>query len=133
MLPCRKLHLTFLEYKYFILNFFQATKAGYQTILAAPWYLNDIRYGSEWTRFYRVEPMAFGGNSEQKKLLIGGEVRLSVWEFLASFLGEALRSLNYTLIPKCFQRITNETIQLCKFPGTYWFIISVQAICDTQS
>lgn len=37
------------------------TKAGFTAILAAPWYLDYISYGQDWTKYYRVEPLNFPG------------------------------------------------------------------------
>ena len=53
--------------------YFQITSAGYQAILSAPWYMNYIKYGSDWAEFYQVEPMTFTADENQKKLLLGGE------------------------------------------------------------
>ena len=60
--------LDFLE-KY-IVKFF----SGHQAILSAPWYLNYIKYGSDWVKFYKVDPSSFGGNATQQEYLLGGEV-----------------------------------------------------------
>lgn len=54
------------------------TKAGYQVILSAPWYLNYTPnpYGpmaGGWEPYYIVEPTNFSGTPEQKALVIGGE------------------------------------------------------------
>jgi hexosaminidase len=52
----------------------QVTKAGHKAILSAPWYLNYINYGSDWVKYYNINPTQFGGNETQKELVIGGEV-----------------------------------------------------------
>ncbi|XP_056602811.1 beta-hexosaminidase subunit beta isoform X2 [Triplophysa dalaica] len=52
------------------------TRAGFTTILSAPWYLDWISYGQDWQRYYKVEPLSFPGTDEQKKLVIGGEACL---------------------------------------------------------
>ncbi|CAL4094455.1 unnamed protein product, partial [Meganyctiphanes norvegica] len=50
-----------------------ATKAGHRVIVSAPWYLNYIKYGVDWHKYYEFEPTNFYGNSYQKSLIIGGE------------------------------------------------------------
>eukprot|EP00093_Oithona_nana_P011332 11332.XXX_523152_525192_1 [CDS] Oithona nana genome sequencing. len=69
------------------------TAAGHQAILSAPWYLNYIKYGSDWVKFYKVDPSSFGGNSTQQEFLLGGEVCL--W-------GEFVNSIN--AIPRLWPR-----------------------------
>lgn len=41
----------------------QITKAGFRALLSAPWYLNRITYGPDWKDMYKVEPLAFQGES----------------------------------------------------------------------
>ena len=36
--------------------------------------MNYIKYGSDWVKFYNIDPLDFGGNSTQKEYLLGGEV-----------------------------------------------------------
>ena len=50
------------------------TGDGYRAILSAPWYLNYIDYGSDWTQYYKVDPTDFGGKDDNFKLVVGGEV-----------------------------------------------------------
>ncbi|XP_024419262.1 beta-hexosaminidase subunit beta [Desmodus rotundus] len=52
------------------------TEAGFPAILSAPWYLDYISYGQDWIKYYRVEPLDFGGSQEQKQLVLGGEACL---------------------------------------------------------
>lgn len=37
------------------------TRAGFTTILSAPWYLDYISYGQDWQHYYKVEPLSFPG------------------------------------------------------------------------
>jgi hypothetical protein len=38
--------------------------------------LNYIKYGSDWVKFYNIDPLDFEGNENDKKLVLGGEVRV---------------------------------------------------------
>ena len=55
---------------------FQVTDRGLRAILSSPWYLNYISYGSDWVKYYQVDPQGFGGTEKQKRLVMGGEVRV---------------------------------------------------------
>ena len=57
------------------------TGEGFRAILSAPWYLNTINYGSDWTPYYKVDPLDFGGTEEDAKLVLGGEVTMIVANF----------------------------------------------------
>lgn len=63
----------------------KATKAGYHTVLSAPFYLNYISYGEDWNKYYAVEPTDFecdGGKCD--KSLVNG-VEQCMWsEFIDS-------------------------------------------------
>lgn len=52
------------------------TKAGFNAILSAPWYLNYIEYGVDWTDRYMVEPLNFTGTADQKNRVIGGSAAM---------------------------------------------------------
>lgn len=34
-------------------------RQGYKAILSAPWYLNYISYGRDWTKYYEQDPTMF--------------------------------------------------------------------------
>lgn len=71
----------------------QITSTGLRALLSAPWYLNYINYGSDWTNYYNIEPLSFTGSEAQKKLFMGGEA--CIW-------GEFVSSVN--LIPRLWPR-----------------------------
>ena len=49
------------------------TKAGFHSVLSAPFYLNYISYGEDWPKYYQVEPSNFtGGEAADAKGLVGG-------------------------------------------------------------
>jgi len=52
---------------------FNVTAKNLTAILAAPWYLNIITYGADWSSYYTVEPLSFNGTEHQDSLVIGGE------------------------------------------------------------
>ena len=45
-----------------------------RVLLSAPWYLNYISYGTDWHKYYKIDPQNFGGNDKQRNLVLGGEV-----------------------------------------------------------
>ena len=76
ILIIRKKNLHNFCYVQNIFFFFQITANNHLAILSAPWYLNYIKYGSDWVKFYNIDPLDFGGNENNKKLVLGGEVRV---------------------------------------------------------
>uniref|UniRef100_K7G3Y5 Beta-hexosaminidase n=1 Tax=Pelodiscus sinensis TaxID=13735 RepID=K7G3Y5_PELSI len=102
------------------------TRAGFTTILAAPWYLDYISYGQDWKKYYNVQPLNFSGSEKQKKLVIGGEACL--WgEFVdatnltprlwprASAVGERLwSSENVTNIGDAYNRLVKHRCRMVR-------------------
>ena len=39
----------------------KVTSLGYKVLLAAPWYLDYIAYGAQWTKYYQPDPHDFNG------------------------------------------------------------------------
>ena len=57
----------------------KATKAGFHTVLSAPFYLNIISYGADWPKYYQVEPANFtGGEKAEASGLLTG-VKACLW------------------------------------------------------
>jgi hexosaminidase len=50
----------------------KVTTAGFRAVLSAPWYLNYIHYGPDWTTYYESDPHGFNGTERQKELILGG-------------------------------------------------------------
>jgi hexosaminidase len=48
-------------------------KAGFRSVLSAPFYLNYISYGADWPNYYSVDPANFTGGAEaESKGLVHG-------------------------------------------------------------
>jgi len=71
----------------------KVTGKGLHAILSSPWYLNYISYGTDWKKYYLVEPLDFDGGEREKNLVIGGE---------ACMWGEWVNSVN--LLPRLWPR-----------------------------
>lgn len=69
------------------------TTAGQPALLSAPYYLNYIKYGSDWVEMYEEDPHDFPGTEEDKQLVLGGET--CIW-------AEFVNSIN--LIPRAWPR-----------------------------
>ena len=55
------------------------TKAGFHSVLSAPFYLNYISYGEDWPKYYSVEPSNFtGGEKAEEEGLLGG-LEVCMW------------------------------------------------------
>ncbi|XP_067929087.1 beta-hexosaminidase subunit beta-like isoform X7 [Watersipora subatra] len=70
---------------------------GYKAVLSAPWYLNYISYGKDWTKYYEQDPHSFLtyslGADTYKDYVLGGQV--CVW---AEYIDET--NLEATLWPR---------------------------------
>ncbi|CAI8007265.1 Beta-hexosaminidase subunit beta [Geodia barretti] len=50
----------------------RVTASGLHAILSTCWYLNDISYGADWTKYYQCDPQNFNGTKEEQELVVGG-------------------------------------------------------------
>jgi len=71
----------------------KVTSKGLHAILSSPWYLNYISYGTDWTKYYMVDPLDFDGGEREMSLVLGGE---------ACMWGEWVNSVN--LLPRLWPR-----------------------------
>ncbi|XP_014208071.1 beta-hexosaminidase subunit beta-like [Copidosoma floridanum] len=55
---------------------FDVTDAGYPALLSTCWYLDHVAGGGDWLKYYRCEPLAFGGSEKQRNLVMGGEAAM---------------------------------------------------------
>ena len=53
----------------------KVTERGLRVLLSAPWYLNHISYGTDWIKYYEVDPLNFNpaNSSKATDLVMGGE------------------------------------------------------------
>ncbi|XP_022179120.1 beta-hexosaminidase subunit beta-like isoform X2 [Myzus persicae] len=55
-------------YNYSIVS--EIMKSGHPVLFSSCWYMNYIKYGTDWPNFYRCDPTAVAGNN---RLFLGGE------------------------------------------------------------
>ena len=46
---------------------------NHSAILSACWYLDDIKGGGDWLKYYLCDPWSFDGTPQMKKRVLGGE------------------------------------------------------------
>ncbi|KAI6649480.1 Beta-hexosaminidase subunit alpha-like [Oopsacas minuta] len=56
------------------------TAAGYHTLLSSCWYLDLISIKPDYYRYFRCNPLDFGGTTAQQSLVMGGEA--AIWSEL---------------------------------------------------
>lgn len=49
---------------------FQVMKSGHPVLFSSCWYINYIKYGTDWPNFYRCDPTSEAGDN---RLFLGGE------------------------------------------------------------
>jgi hexosaminidase len=57
----------------------KVTKAGFHTVLSAPYYLNLISYGADWKKYYQIEPADFEGGSDAEKTGLMSGIEVCMW------------------------------------------------------
>lgn len=49
------------------------TMKGLPALLSSCWYLDHLKTGGDWIKFYDCDPQEFPGSEQQKQLVLGGE------------------------------------------------------------
>jgi len=60
-------------------NMADVTKAGFHSVLSAPYYLNYISYGADWKKYYQIEPTDFEGGAEAEKTHLMSGIEVCMW------------------------------------------------------
>ena len=55
---------------------YNVTSAGYHTLLSSCWYINNISPTPDYDKYFRCNPLDFGGTTKQQSLVLGGEAAL---------------------------------------------------------
>ena len=113
----------------------KVTESNHRAILAAPWYLNVIRYGVDWDTHYIVEPTDFEGTEEQKKRIIGGSAAMwgeyvdgtnilsRTWPRASAVGKSCLAPMNFLLkiarFSVNYSKIMSFSPELCRTRGPY--------------
>ena len=71
------------------------TACNYDIIRSQDWHLHVIETGSDWEKFYFIDPTDFNGTDEQNKHVLGGEACL--W---TEFINE------HNVLPTTFPRVS---------------------------
>ncbi|KAI5608257.1 beta-hexosaminidase subunit beta isoform 2 precursor [Silurus asotus] len=99
------------------------TEAGFNTILAAPWYLDYISYGQDWQHYYKVEPLSFNVSSCRDQKETFNELNSPFSNLCMMIAREQSTGSDFCTHPTC---------QICLLQTSLCPKIKIQLKADTQ-